>query len=310
MPVYFLGAIVSKTLFLMVCKLLTRFFLKGKEKIYKLPISYFIYTLTSICLIALLMLVNLQYKFDKPMKISMIIISSLLLISLVFIFISYENTAVKNAELFELKSEKQKQELDRKYYQILNTQNENMQTFVHDTKHHLSTILNLSESPEINDYIQSIYGGLEKYNSLGNTNNKCLDIIINEYRTLCFTNGINLEIQIKTANLGFMNPPHLTALLSNILDNAIEAAQKCDNPEIYLSINRNENFTVLTCINSCAEEPLLKKNKMKTTKNDKQLHGFGTKIIAKTVEFYNGNFQFNYNKENKEFSITVLFPEQ
>lgn len=309
LTVYFLDAITSKIVFLFIAKLFSRFTKKDKTKIYKLPIPYFLYTLTSTSMIFILILVNLQYKFSNGLEIAMMVISTLLLLSLVFIFISYENAAVKNAEIIELKSEKQKQEIDQKYYQILDAQNEKMKTFVHDTKHHLAAILNLAQNPEITNYINSINSDLKKYSSECCTNNKSLDIIVNQYNSLCKSEKINFETDIRTSNLSFIEPAKLTSLLSNILDNAVEAAIKCDEPKVYLSINKNENFHVLNCVNSCKEKPLFENNIMKTTKNDKQLHGFGTKSIAKIVEFYSGTFRYDYNEEAGDFSITVLFPE-
>lgn len=306
--IYVLDTITSKLLFLIVCKLFSRLKLKDKEKIYKTPVSYFVYAVSSLCLSACLIWMNGQTQFSAPLQITIVVAAAFLLMSLIFIFISYEKNAAKNAELLRLKTETQKQELDEKYYQILQNQNENMHTFAHDTKHHLSAILSLSDNEEINRYIHSIYQDLEKYSAVGKTGNKALDIILNEYRSLCAVRHIQFETEIRTANLSFIEPAKLTSLLNNMLDNAVEATQQCKNGKILLSINRIENFDVVNCINNCNTPPRFENSMLKTTKEDKSLHGFGSKSMDRVVKFYNGILNCKYLAETKEFEVTIIFP--
>ncbi|MGN0519331.1 MAG: sensor histidine kinase [Candidatus Fimenecus sp.] len=306
--VYMFDAVTSKILFLLVCKLCSRF--KGAEKApyYKLPLSYFAYVTSSLMLAACLVLINGQYTFQPAFQILLIILAVTLLFSMIFIFISYEKSASKNEELAELRTEAQIQRIDEKYYQILKQQNENLQTFAHDAKHHLATISNLSDDEQIQQYVNTIYQDLEHYNIIGKTQNKALDIILYEYQSLCELKHITFETEIRTANLHFIEPVKLTALLTNLLDNAVEAAEKCKNGKIYLSINHSEHFDVLTCLNSCCMRPECHGTGFKTTKSDKTLHGYGTKSIAKIVKYYHGVMHHQYDEKQREFKMIILFP--
>jgi sensor histidine kinase regulating citrate/malate metabolism len=308
--VHIYDAIISKILFLLVCKICSNFKIKNNNKTYRAPISYYVYTISSFSLILCLIFINGQYKFNSSLQLFIVASATFLLFSLIFIFISYEKSARKNAEIVELKTETQKQKLDEKYYQILQSQNESMHTFAHDTKHHLFMIKNLSEDEAIHQYINSIYKDIEKYSIVGKTQNKTLDIILNEYQTLCDIKNIEFETDIKTANLNYIEPNKLTSLLTNILDNAIEATEKCDNKKIQLSINNIDNFDVLTCINSCNFEPEIIDGYIKTTKPDKGFHGYGTKSIAKIVKFYNGTLRYEYKQDNGDFILTIILPKQ
>ncbi len=168
--------------------------------------------------------------------------------------------------------------------------------------------MSLSNSDEVKEYINSIYDDLEKYTAVGKTDNKILDIIISEYQAICHSKGIELESDIKTANLSYIEPSKLSALLTNILDNAVEAVEKSDSKKIYLSINRVENFDVLTCQNNCITIPEISDGYVKTTKANKELHGFGTKSIAKIVKQYNGNVNYEFNGDKNLFTVNVIFP--
>lgn len=308
--VYMLDAVTSKILFLLVCKICSRFKAAKKAAYHKLPASYFVYVTSSLALTICLIIVNGIYAFHHAFQTLMVVLAVTLLFSMIFIFISYEQAAVRNEELAELRAEGQIQKIDEKYYQILKQQNENLQTFAHDVKHHLSTISSLSDDAQIQQYVHSIYQDLEHYTVIGKTKNKTLDIIISEYQALCALKHLTFETQIRTANLHFMEAAKLTALLTNLLDNAVEAAEKCKDGKIYLSINRSDHFDVLTCINSCCVRPECHGSGFKTTKLDKKLHGYGTKSIAKIVKLYHGVMHHQYDEAQGTFKVTILFPQE
>lgn len=240
---------------------------------------------------------------------ALVISSSLLLmISLVLLFISHEHNAAKNAELMELRSEQQRKTTDEKYLKVIEAQNDEIHRLVHDIKHHLNTIHNLSKSVEIDSYIASVESELQKSTAFSKTGNRILDIILNEYFLLCQDKNIDFETEIRTANLDFIEPAKLTALLNNILDNAVEATEKCKAPRIFLSINRSDNFNVLCCTNTCLSSPVFLNEKLVTTKKDKSLHGYGTKSIIKILKEYNATYTFTFNETKNEFTITAIFP--
>ena len=44
-----------------------------------------------------------------------------------------------------------------------------------------------------------------------------------------------------------------------------------------------------------------------TTKEDKKLHGFGTKSIKKIIKKYNAMYSWEYDEDNNEFVTTIIF---
>lgn len=305
--VFILCSIISKIFFLVACKICNHFILR-KNKLYTTPASYFLFSFTSIFSMFVFILINSQYNFNNAMQILVIISSLLLMVSLVLLFISHERNAVKNAELMELRSEQQRKTTDEKYLKVIEAQNDEIHRLVHDVKHHLNTIHNLSKSVEVDSYIASVENELQKSTAFSKTGNKILDIILNEYFILCHAKNIEFETEIRTANLDFIEPAKLTALLNNILDNAVEATEKCKTPRIFLSINRSDNFNVLCCTNTCLSSPVFVNENLITTKKDKSLHGYGTKSIIKILKEYNATHTFTFNEIKNEFTITAIFP--
>lgn len=100
----------------------------------------------------------------------------------------------------------------------------------------------------------------------------------------------------------------MTALVCNLLDNAVEATESQEEAFIEFCIYPKENtpFTVLTLTNSCLTNPFSKETgTLITHKEDKRMHGFGMKSVQKIVGKYNGDMQSYYSEEDCTFH-TIL----
>lgn len=107
------------------------------------------------------------------------------------------------------------------------------------------------------------------------------------------------EYPFKDAELGI--------LLGNLIDNAIEACEKCvpGKREIYLHIwNIKYNF-IVHMINSSSKSPELKEMRFITDKADKNEHGMGVEQVKRIVEKYGGDISFEYSGEHFETKIIV-----
>ena len=144
----------------------------------------------------------------------------------------------------------------------------------------------------------------------GNTKNKFLDLLLNKYKSICDSSGISFEYNIRTANLSFMDAPDLITLLSNILDNAVEAASVSEKKTIELSINRVNEFDMLSCVNSSDRKPQSVGKSLRTSKNSGGFHGLGTKSIKAMAGKYNGEFDWAYSEAERENTMkkTVVRP--
>mgnify|MGYP002513846019 FL=1 len=112
-------------------------------------------------------------------------------------------------------------------------------------------------------------------------------------------------------NLKFINGYDISALFNNLLDNAVEAAAESSEKFIHIEItNSLSSYHKIIVINSCDIEPKSKKGNLITTKRNKDIHGFGTKSIRKTVKKYNGELHWEYDNANKQFKLVILFPDE
>lgn len=306
------GVILSRILYFLLSSLLSK--ISAKETNAKswgkwcalslLPIS-------SMIVIIVLKLFTDNMKLTTYQNVAIILSISFLLLINIIIYIIYEQAEENNQKLIELELTNQKNEINLQYLDILEKKNDTMNIMAHDYKNHILTISNMSDSPEIKEYINEMIGEISKYNQVAKTKNKLLDVILNKYTDICQSKNILFETSILSENLSFINNHDLSALFNNVLDNAVEAAIKSKNKFINVEIaNSLNSYHKVTVINSSDAEPKIRNGNIVTTKENKEAHGFGTKSIKKVVKKYNGEMQWDYDNATRQFKLVILFPDE
>ena len=59
-------------------------------------------------------------------------------------------------------------------------------------------------------------------------------------------------------------------------------------------------------VNSCDTPPKQSGNRLISTKSETGFHGFGLKSVAKAIEKYDGDYEWNYDADQQVFTITVM----
>lgn len=137
--------------------------------------------------------------------------------------------------------------------------------------------------------------------------NELLNIILSVKIEEAKKYDINIElkieyfIEINTEDIDVCN------IFTNLLDNSIEAAKKNENKNIKLYIYEKNGYVIIKNENFCKCYKKNKISKFETTKKDKKSHGYGIKIIEKTLEKYNGDL--NIRIDNGIFRMIILLPQ-
>ena len=230
----------------------------------------------------------------------------IMLVSIIVVCIYQQQSSIKETELEELKIIKQEQESNNEYYELLEYQNNSLMIYAHDAKKHLSAIRNLTDNDEITHYIQQLTEDLEEYSSLAASGNHHLDVIINKYITQCRMKKIDFVYDVRLSNLKSVDMFDLVVILGNILDNAVDAAEKSVSRKIELITDYTNTYDVIVLKNSCDTKPISKGEILKTTKDNKHYHGIGIKSVKNVLKKYDGDFLWEYDEQNKVFITTVM----
>lgn len=126
------------------------------------------------------------------------------------------------------------------------------------------------------------------------SDNLVLNYLVNRKIAECQDKNIIINCFISGEICGIKDVD-MYILLGNLLDNAIEAAQKTKDRKINLSACGEEDSIVLEIYNSTGENVLEDNPGFKTTKTKKEGHGFGIKNIENVVHKYDGAIKY-FNK--------------
>lgn len=308
--VYFADVVISRLVYFIILVIIGRIFAKKENKEYNSKPYWLmlIMPLSSIVMISIFRNISISSDLSSKNYILWIFSALLVLFSNVIVFIIFETSQKDAIELSDLKAIQQQAENDERYFEVIEQSNKDMQVFAHDIKNRLIQIRNMEDFESAKNYIDSIYPQIETFSSIGISQNKMLDLIISKYIKLCGSKDIKFSVDVKTANLNYIADSDLSTLLNNLLDNAVEAAEQTKEKKITLKIySKSKNFDALTLSNSCNSPPISSGQKLQTTKKNKRFHGIGLKSVIKTVDKYNGIYDWNYDEKSNTFETIIAF---
>lgn len=301
-------ATISKLLYFIIIYLSTKLAAKEKEADKSITTVFLgILPFSSIVFMHVSIYFCIIYNASNIMEFSLVFCNLFSLLSNIAVFYVHENTIKTNQKYTEILLEQQKEKAHFEYYELLKKQNQNSRVLIHDINKHLRTIKQLSkDNHNIEQYINEISDDFNMFNPVDYCNNAIVNIITHRYCEICKKNNIVFTLNIKEANLDFMKEHEITALLDNLLENAVEAASISKERFIDFSIcTRNSNFVIIKIANSCDAEPISKNGSLISSKNTTGIHGTGTKSIKRVVSNYNGNLNMTYDDSNHTFTVTI-----
>lgn len=159
---------------------------------------------------------------------------------------------------------------------------------------------------ELEKYITEIGGKLSDADSNINTNNSLIDAIVNTKFREMEEHGILLVLKFnEMANL-WIEDEDIVVILSNLLNNAIEACEKCDQKTVKLKLMKESDEIIIAVRNTYNGEVVKDGDEIRSLKSDNEAHGFGIKNIIEAVEKYGGSYSINY--DDKEFAFSICIP--
>ena len=211
--------------------------------------------------------------------------------------------ATRSRDLYAMRLQS---ELEEKHYQLIQNKNEEYAEMIHDIKHHLRYLSQLSADEDL-DGIREYLGGLQtSFASRSRgiyTENEVLNVILNEKASEASRRGIAFQTEI-TADIGFLGTLDQCTLMGNLLDNAIEGTAGCESPYIRLRIAAfNSGYTVVTVENSCNAPPTVKSGRLISRKG-KDRRGLGLVSVSRIAEKTGGSMEYRY--ADRVFRTTVL----
>ena len=136
-----------------------------------------------------------------------------------------------------------------------------------------------------------------------------MDYLIGNKTAAAQEQQIAAEVNMEFPRHTNIRSADLTAILGNLLDNALEAAKKVrgDQRFIRLTVRRIYNMLVIKVENGCEAPPVAKQGELITSKTEGGLHGWGLKSVRAAAEKYDGIVETMYEDHVFRAVVTLSF---
>ncbi|MBQ6554764.1 MAG: GHKL domain-containing protein [Firmicutes bacterium] len=242
---------------------------------------------------------------DMSERLVFAVVSVIMFAVVLLIIIMYNTLTLYYVGYYENQSVAGVLKANEELYSSIIAGDEQLRRTVHDCKNHLFTaseLLEQNKTDEALQYLKSVAGGLERpYKTY--LQNNIADIVISRKAEAAEKKGIDFTVSGVLGNVG-IDRADISSLLSNLLDNATEAAEKCENGFVRLKAKIQGEYVYISAANSISAPLKLRDGELVTTKPDPREHGMGIKIIKNIVARYDGEFDFN--AENATMTVYVL----
>ena len=298
-----LGIVLTNTLYLVTAYILTRFFhdkIKLKKEEYIIIIIYYIIFLIVVLLsIAMSRNVDFSLIWQKTFLIldMLMFIANIIVLKMIFHINQQNHYEMENVYADNAAGEKN-QGRGKNYREV--------QLLRHDLKRYLVTYRQLLQEGKyevIEADIDKILGKRLNTNHCVYTENTILNAVICEKMEQCSIKNIKIEVQVNADK--DMDSIEYGVVLSNLLDNAIEAEEqeKEENRYICLNIGVEQNMIHLVVSNYISESVLQNNALLETSKKNKQLHGIGLRGVKEFVNNKEGEIEIF--EENHMFVVHI-----
>lgn len=233
-----------------------------------------------------------------------------IVISLISIFMFIRNRNEKNQYYLDSIMKDKTLKLQEDYYKKIIDNYSNIRKFKHDIKGHLAVVnelINSKNYDEANVYIGNMSEAITG-KDIYNTNNIYISSILNSFNQSFIDNKIEFDLSYYIISDLKMNSMDICSLFYNLILNAVEANLKIEDKRfIKLYIANIKNNVLIKIVNPVDENfnlDIIKENK--TTKEDKENHGFGLITINNIISKYNGNIDYSIHDQYLIADITIL----
>ena len=177
----------------------------------------------------------------------------------------------------------------------------------HEFEHHMQVLRDLLDRDEV-DAAREYLNRLKKNRSIHtmqvNSKHPVIDVILNQKYQTARENEIKMQIKVNDLSGLSIPTDSLVVVLTNLLDNAIEACRRIDGyREIFCSILYDEGLYL--SIRNTSEEVAVVDGKIPTSKQDSLSHGFGLISVTYVLDSLNAEYTFGYENGWFHFAAEI-----
>jgi signal transduction histidine kinase len=303
---YFIGAGLTSMICLLIVGIISR---RQQTLFMQLPINQIVFVLIMIVLCGLIAYIDLIFGVYSTQTATLLhVISKVVLcIMAVMLYFVFENFQRHAAERTHDAMIHVQMEQMRKQFKMIEDYQVEERIKRHDFENHLHLIQQLMDSgnlTELSDYVTGLAREAEIRTIENVTGILSIDAIITMKRAEAERQNTRFIILATKLTRVHIDPIHINIVLSNALDNALEAcAALPENADrfVELGLKTSGDFLYVRITNPYVQDSTNYKNLSQANINNTEEHGLGLGSIRKTILRYDGIL--SYEPVDKEVIV-------
>lgn len=167
------------------------------------------------------------------------------------------------------------------------------------------SLLNSGDVAKATDYTNQLLNTSVSVSRLFDSGNRIVDTLLTQKYNQAKDAGIKMQVLVEDLSDVAMSADKLVVVLSNLLDNAIEATSAVtENKLIKVKFTQENGGHMLTVQNTAVKGPAVENNRIISTKADKLNHGYGMKNIHSVLDSY--GYPYTSGFDNGVYSFTAM----
>lgn len=189
---------------------------------------------------------------------------------------------------------------------IMESQNQ-VCSLKHDMKHHLRELLAMAgqqKTPEMMDYLERMNQLIDNPNEYVYSGNKEIDSNLNYLLKGARQRLKEVSVKLAIPERESMSSFDMNIILSNILENAITAAEQTEEKYLKLYMEEKQGLLYITVENSYNGIVNERDGSLFTTKKNSSCHGYGLKSVKGIVKKYDGTIEIHHTESR--FYVDIM----
>lgn len=298
-----------------LCVLIIGRLLRGKSTEILVDIDWLkllIFPVFTIIIIAAM--ISAFRNVETPEQITLVLISSFGMIGMnILVFYLLNDTVDRETQRHEDSIIRMQAKNQAEMYRSISENFDKQKKKIHEYKNQISCMEALVKRKQISkleEYVKGIYDKLDKEMDAIDTNHIIVNAVLNTKYQEAEENRIVFVLRVNDLSGLRIEDEDIVTILSNLLNNAIEACKKCDIGKRILKFKFVcEDGMIKIGVKNTFNHPIIYENgEMKSTKFIKaEEHGVGIRNMIEAIEKYNGSYVIK--EDGQEFCFSIVIPE-
>ena len=246
---------------------------------------------------------------DEDVSLSIVVFAAILMIAniaMIYVINSIEKATEQEQDLRLLR---QQISIQSENYGALKKNYSVQRKSTHEFERHIQVIRDLLDRKDYEtaqDYVRQLQADRTLKVFSISSNNSVIDVVLNQKHQVAQENGIKMRVKVNDLSAVTIKTNELVVLLSNLLDNAIEACLKFDGyKEIVCSILKEDSIYI--SIRNTSDPVTIVYGEIRTTKQNAAEHGYGLPAVKYILKQLDAEYTFDYH--NGWFQFVAEIPE-